>query len=114
MNDFSFSRSEFTLTFGGDGSAQVHGVAHRRGAGANAILIADSSPAQATCADTDGDGDSGITSLQFDTRDPRSERLVPVSVVPVDGDIDDQTRHFVVIVIGTTTVLGWASFYGNF
>lgn len=46
---------------------------------------------------------AGLTLLQFVMRDVRSGDLVPVSVIPARGEIDESGEELVIIVGGDTT-----------
>ncbi len=84
------------------GSAQAHGVLQIRDGTSNTVLIAEKSPANASCADTDGDGVAGVTSLQFSVRDVHTGQLLPISIAPVAGDVDDRTRHEATVIVGSS------------
>src|SRR5262245_18643284 len=86
-----------------DGVAQARGAAVIKDGLSNTVLIAEKHPTTASCADTNGNGVAGLTSLQFVMRDVHSGELVPVSIIPASGEIDKSGEDEVIIVTGDTT-----------
>jgi len=86
-----------------DGVAETDGVARIRDGTSNTILVAESVPTSASCADTDGNGRGGVTMLHFAMRDARTGQSVAVSIIPNDGDVDDDGQHSTTIVVGART-----------
>jgi hypothetical protein len=79
----------------------VHGSIHD--GTSNTVLVAERYSSSASCADVDNDGIAGLTSLQLVMRNVRTHELLPVSIVPTDGEIDDRDVEDVTIVIGNMT-----------
>lgn len=86
-----------------DGHARSHGSTQIKDGASNTVLLAEAIPTTASCADTDEDGVAGLTLLQFVMRDVRSGELVPVSVIPNRGEIEESGEELVTIVIGAET-----------
>lgn len=74
-----------------DGTARGHGAIHVRDGTSNTILVADGS-ADASCADTDGDGTAGLARMTFELRDIRTGARLTAEISPIAGDIDRQGR----------------------
>jgi hypothetical protein len=91
------------VTVDSDGRAHTHGTVQIKDGTSNTVLIAEGIPTAASCDDIDGDGVAGFTHLQFVMRDVRSSDLVPVSVIPASGEIDESGEEPVIMVIGDTT-----------
>jgi hypothetical protein len=69
-----------------DGTARVHGsIQHQADSGVG-ILVADADAALASCADRNGDGTIGLTRLQFDAREHRTDRHVPIVLSALEGE----------------------------
>lgn len=94
---------QVAVTIGRDGLARTQGAARIRDGSSNTVLIAEAIPTTASCADTDDNGVAGFTSLQFAMRHVPSGELVPVSVIPASGEIDESGEDLLIIVIGDTT-----------
>ena len=73
------------------GSARGHGALHIGEANTHTILIADGSAA-ASCADSDGDGQSELTRASFGLRDIRTGESSIGVVLPTDDDVDRHGR----------------------
>ena len=109
MQDFHFARprTQFLLTVSSDGTARVHGVRLiPDGTPSGTVLVAENEPATATCADEDGDGVAGLTSLQFNVQDVRTGEVLPVSLTPVDGEVDESGDKELTLVIGNDSRTG--------
>ena len=112
MQDFHFARprTQFVLTVSGDGTARVHGVRLiPDGTPSGTVLVAENEPATATCQDVDGDGTAGLTSLQFNVQDVRTGEVLPVSLTPADGDLDESGERELILIVGNDSRIGtWA------
>jgi hypothetical protein len=80
----------------------VRGVAIIDGL-SNTVLVSEGF-ASVTCGDPDLDGRLGIVQLQFQMRDVKTGALVPVLIVPDDGELDDGGVQNVTLVIGSQTI----------
>jgi hypothetical protein len=90
------------------GAAQAHGVVVVRSADDVFVFRAIPGEASATCADANGDGVGGMTSVQVGLEHGASgERLVAL-FEPAAGEIDREGWHDVVIRIGDATFDGRA------
>ncbi len=87
------------LSFSVDGDAEARGTVHVRDGTSNTFLIGEAPP-RATCADADGDGTAGITSLQLVGRNPQSGEEVLVVLVPGDNDLDARGEYEVGVRMG--------------
>src|SRR5262245_19097184 len=96
----SLERIHVAVSIGRSGLGRTHGVARLSDGSSNTILIAEAVPTTASCADTNENGVAGLTSLQFVMRDVHSGELVPVSIIPTSGEIDESGLDEVIIVIG--------------
>jgi hypothetical protein len=90
------------------GNAQAHGTVHIPEGTAPQVLIAQPQGTRASCADTDGDGIAGLTSLELLVRNVRSGELVPVVVVPDRGEIDEPGWHAITVRISNRVIAGRA------
>ena len=77
---------------GDDGSARGHGAIHIRDEDSSTTLVSDGS-ADATCADSDGDGTAGLVRLSFGLQDARTGEFSLGVVFPTRGDIDESGRY---------------------
>ena len=93
----------FVVRLDEKGVAETDGVARIRDGTSNTVLVAEAVPTAATCADADGNGRGGVTMLHFAMRDARTGQSVPVSIIPNDGDVDDDGRHATTIGVGPKT-----------
>jgi hypothetical protein len=96
-----------------DGTASVSGSARIGTRASTAVYVFGNVPASATCADTDADGASGITRVEFAAREVPAGGTVPVVVTPNGGDVDDGQRHPVTINVGSQSFQGWATWRQN-
>jgi hypothetical protein len=85
---------------------QATGTAQIRDGTSNTIMWAERVPALLSCDDVNLDGVAGIALLQFSLRDGRTGAIVPVSVIPKDGELDRPGEEAVTIVIGGVAVRG--------
>lgn len=83
------------------GSAEIHDGT------SNTVLVGERPP-RPSCADVDGNGVAGVTRLRVVMRDARSGALVPVMIVPNDGEIDGGGKERVTIIIGEVRAVGTA------
>ena len=84
------------------------GTAQIRDGTSNTLMIAEKRPAVLSCDDVNLDGVAGITLLQFSLRDSRTGTVVPVVIVPQDGELDRPGEKAVTIAIGGLAVTGSA------
>jgi hypothetical protein len=87
----------------------VTGRAQVRDGTSNTVFFAEQYRAFVSCGDVNLDGIAGITVLQFSLRDARTGAIVPVSVIPRDGELDRPGEEAVTIVIGGLALTGSAS-----
>lgn len=87
------------LGFSADGDAVAHGTVHIRDGTSNTVLIVEG-PAQAACADDDGDGIAGITALEMTGYDPRTGDEVLVSFASGDVEMDERGEYTVWVRVG--------------
>lgn len=109
MQDIHFARPQthFLLTVSSDGTARVHGVRLiPDGTTSGTVLVAENEPATATCADLDLDGVAGLTSLEFNVRDVSTGEVLPVSLTPVDGELDESGEKELTLVVGNDSRTG--------
>lgn len=83
------------------GTGQAHGVAHIRDGSSNTVLFAEGD-AVLSCADINLNGVAGVTQLLLTMRDVRTGDVVPLIIVPDDGEMDGDLDQ-VTIVIGNRT-----------
>lgn len=84
-----------------DGSAEIDGVIPFPSGHGFILLEAEPDTARCTCADANGNGQSGLTRAELPARDPRSGDLVPVALMPLAGeDIDRPGRYEVEVRVG--------------
>lgn len=83
------------LTIAPDGSAGAEGAVLFPSGHGVVVLEAELGTARCACADANGNGRTGITQVAFQTRDPRSGELVPVTLTPAEEseDIDRAGRY---------------------
>ena len=83
-----------------EGSADVRGTVVLRGDGPPTVLVAESTGATASCADTDGDGTGGLVRLTAPFRDARSGETVPVAIAAVGPDLDGRGTYALGVEVG--------------
>ena len=66
----------------------------------NTIFFAEKAPAVLSCDDVNRDGLAGISVLQFSLRDSVSGAVIPVAVIPRDGELDRAGEELATVVIG--------------
>ena len=88
----------------GDGLPLVTGVVHIDDGLSNTLMVGESHQVTLSCADADADGVVGLASLTFFLRDVSNGDLVPVSITPDDGELDERGEEAVTIVVGRVTV----------
>jgi hypothetical protein len=100
---------------GGAGDiALVTGRAAVKDGTSNTIFFAEKVPAILSCHDVNRDGLAGIGALQFSLRDSASGAVVPVAILPHDGELDRAGEEEATVVIGglavtaTVRVSGWS------
>jgi hypothetical protein len=84
--------------------ALVTGRAALKDGTSNTVFFAEKVPAVLSCDDVNQDGLAGISVLQFSLRDNRSGAVVPVAVIPHDGELDRAGEEPATIVIGGLAV----------
>lgn len=101
--DYVITRVEHTAGAAGDVTL-VTGRAAVQDGTSNTIFFAEKIPAVLSCDDVNRDGLSGISALQFSLRDSRSGAVVPVAIIPHDGELDHTGEEPVTVVIGGLAV----------
>ena len=74
-----------------EGETRGRGTVHIHDGTSNTILVADGS-ANASCADSDGDGTAGLARMTFALRDIRTGARLTAEISPIAGDIDHRGR----------------------
>ena len=97
--DYVITRVEHMADAAGDVALVTGGAAVRDGT-SNTIFFAEEHPAALSCDDVNRDGLAGISVLQFSLRDSRSGAVVPVAVIPHDGELDRAGEEPATVVIG--------------
>jgi hypothetical protein len=96
---------------------QATGTAQIRDGTSNTLMIAERWPALLSCDDVNLDGIAGIAMVQFSLRNALNGAIVPVAIVPLDGELDSAGEEAVTISIGgriadgVATVRAWV--YGT-
>ena len=101
--DYVITRVEHTAGAAGDVTLVTGGAAVTDGT-SNTIFFAEKIPATLSCDDVNRDGLAGISALQFSLRDSRSGAVVPVAIIPRDGELDRAGDEAVTVVIGGLSV----------
>ena len=101
--DYVITRVEHTAGAAGDVTL-VTGRAAVTDGTSNTIFFAEKIPATLSCDDVNRDGLAGISALQFSLRDSRSGAVVPVAIIPHDGELDRAGEEAVTVVIGGLAV----------
>jgi hypothetical protein len=79
----------------------VRGVVRVRDGTATTVLVAETTGAQASCADANRDGRAGVILLAWDGRHARTGERVPLALTPAAGeDIDREGRYDVTLRVG--------------
>ena len=74
------------------------------------VIIALNTGAQASCADSDGDGAAGLTRLETEFRVAATGDRVPVVLTPTKHDVDADGVYEVALQIGDAIVTGETRF----
>ena len=101
--DYVITRVEHTAGAAADVTL-VTGRAAVTDGTSNTIFFAEKIPATLSCDDVNRDGLAGISALQFSLRDSRSGAVVPVAIIPHDGELDRAGEEAVTVVIGGLAV----------
>ena len=101
--DYVITGVEHTASAAGDVTL-VTGRAAVTDGTSNTIFFAEKIPATLSCDDVNRDGLAGISALQFSLRDSRSGAVVPVAIIPHDGELDRAGEEAVTVVIGGLAV----------
>lgn len=96
---YVITRVEHTAGAAGD-LTLVTGRASVTDGTSNTIFFAEKITAVLSCDDVNRDGVAGISVLQFSLRDSRSGAIVPVAIIPHDGELDRAGDELGTIVIG--------------
>lgn len=89
------------------GSGEIRAAAEAAPAAATApytpVLIAVRQVIEAACADLDGDGKAGLTTLSLDVRDPASGDRIPIVLQSPGREISASGVYKTVLRVGTET-----------
>jgi len=94
------------LSFLPDGGVETRGTIHYQDDTTSTLLVVNQADTTSACADSDDDGNAGVTFLQIVGRDPRTAAQTVVTFVPAAGEIDERGAHEVRIEIGNRVVPG--------
>ena|SRR5215213_6485206 len=83
-----------------DGTAHVRGTIRLENDEGRRILVAERGDADASCADSNGDGVAGLVWLKAEFRDAKTKRRVDVVVVPTGGDLGVSGVHGLIVQVG--------------
>jgi hypothetical protein len=87
-----------------NGNEEARGFIHIRDGRERTLLLAVPDGANATCADSDGDGVAGVTRIEATFRDVESGRRLLTVLTPRDGEADERGRHAAIMRIGDRSV----------
>jgi hypothetical protein len=94
------SALRFTVRIRGDGTARVTGTIRLEDDKGRRILVAERGGANASCADTNGDGVAGLVRLEAVFRNAKAKRRVLVVLVPAGADIGASGVHDLILQVG--------------